>query len=156
MFDKFGEFDCVEELNLAAAGLLKEGDTKSLLALAEENGIDKEDANDYIEGELKELTNVIDAAIGKLKVEKQKANPYESIIADYLMANSSEEMLARAIRKKGKSVKKALASMTEQARRVKVGNMAILTDRQGYALVRAYYLKEGGKVEKAKKAKKAK
>lgn len=150
MFEKFGEFDSVEELNLAAAGLLKEGDTKSLLALAEENGIDKEDANDYIAGELKELTNVIDAAIGKLKVEKQKANPYESIIADYLMANSSEEMLARAIRKKGKSVKKALASMTEQARRVKVGNMAILTDRQGYALVRAYYLKEGGKVEKAK------
>lgn len=150
MFDKFGEFDSVEELNLAAAGLLKEGDTKSLLALAEENGIDKEDANDYIAGELKELTNVIDAAIGKLKVEKQKSNPYESIIADYLMANSSEEMLARAIRKKGKSVKKALASMTEQARRVKVGNMAILTDRQGYALVRAYYLKEGGKVEKAK------
>jgi hypothetical protein len=150
MFDQFGEFDSVEELNLAAAGLLKEGDMKSLKALAKENGIEEEDVNDYVAGETNELTDVIGAAIGKLQMEKTKANAYESIIADYLMANSGEETLARAIRKKGKSVKKALAAMTEEAKKMKIGNMAVLTDKQGYAIVRKYYLKEGGKVAKTK------
>jgi hypothetical protein len=150
MFDKFGEFDSVEELNLTAAGLLKEGDIKNLHVLAKENGIEEEDVKDYVAGEIDELTDVIGAAIGKLKIEKTKANPYEAIIADYLMANSGEIKLAKAIRKKGKSVKKALAAMTEKAKKIKVGNMAILTDKQGYAIVREYYLKEGEKVEKAK------
>ena len=36
MFDKFGEFDSVEELNRAAAGFLTEGDLDSLRKLAEE------------------------------------------------------------------------------------------------------------------------
>ena len=46
MFDKFGEFDSVEELNKAAAGLKTEGDEESLIALAEENGLTREDAED--------------------------------------------------------------------------------------------------------------
>lgn len=48
MFEKFGEFDSVEELNRAAAGQKAEGDEEALLILAEENGIDREDAEDYI------------------------------------------------------------------------------------------------------------
>ena len=42
MFDKFGEFDSCEELNRAAAAQFKEGDDEALIALAEENGIDRE------------------------------------------------------------------------------------------------------------------
>ena len=39
MFERFGEFDSAEELNLTAEGLKTEGDMESLLVLAEENGI---------------------------------------------------------------------------------------------------------------------
>ena len=59
MFDKFGEFDSFEELNKAAEGLLKEGDLESLRALAEENGIDCADTEDYIDGIVPELATVL-------------------------------------------------------------------------------------------------
>lgn len=50
MFDKFGEFDSADEMNRAAAAQRKEGDNEAILAIAEENGIDKEDAMDFIDG----------------------------------------------------------------------------------------------------------
>lgn len=40
MFEKFGEFDSCEEINMAAQGLYEEGDIKSLRALAKENGLE--------------------------------------------------------------------------------------------------------------------
>ena len=48
MFDTFGEFDSAEELNAAAAGQKAEGDTGALKELAEENGIDEDDVQDYM------------------------------------------------------------------------------------------------------------
>ena len=50
MFNKFGEFDSADEMNRAAAAQRKEGDNEAILAIAEENGIDKEDAIDFIDG----------------------------------------------------------------------------------------------------------
>ena len=44
MWDKFGEFDSAEELNRAAAAQKAEGDREALIMLAEENGIDRDDA----------------------------------------------------------------------------------------------------------------
>ena len=41
MFERFGEFDSAEEINLTAEGLKTEGDMESLLVLAEENGIER-------------------------------------------------------------------------------------------------------------------
>ena len=55
MLEKFGELNSVEELNKAAAGLKEEGDVASIIVLAEENGLDKADAEDYAEGEMEEL-----------------------------------------------------------------------------------------------------
>ena len=66
MFDKFGEFDSAEEINKAAAGL----DETELKKLAEENGLDEDDAMDYCGGLIKELATPMTAALGKLKVEK--------------------------------------------------------------------------------------
>lgn len=68
MFEKFGFMKSAEELNAAAAGFLKEGDTDSLLLLAEENGIDREDAVDYVDGMVDEFTTPAMAALGRLKV----------------------------------------------------------------------------------------
>ena len=50
MFEKFGEFDSAEEINRAAAAQRAEGDTEALMQIAIENGIDKEDAQDYAAG----------------------------------------------------------------------------------------------------------
>ena len=45
MFDKFGAMT-FDELNKTAEGLKMEGDIESLILLAEENGLAKEDAED--------------------------------------------------------------------------------------------------------------
>ena len=65
MWDKFGEFDSVEELNRAAAGQKEEGDEEALIALAVENGLTKEDALDYMDGVVDELASSLMAAQGK-------------------------------------------------------------------------------------------
>ena len=70
MFDKFGEFDSAQEINEAAAAQLAEGDTEAVYAIAEENGIDAEDADDLINGDIDELTNPLMAALGKLDLEE--------------------------------------------------------------------------------------
>ena len=114
MFDKFGEFDSVEELNKAAAGLKAEGDTTSLVELAEENGLDKADAEDYMEDIVPELANNLLAALGKLKIERQSLKPVD-IMEDWvsyieLCASESDEM-AVAIRRKAKNLKGCIAEL---------------------------------------------
>lgn len=107
MFDRFGEFDSAEEINATAEGLREEGDTGSLYEMAEENGIDREDAEDYINGALPALTNPFLAACGKLDIEN-KALQLKEIQADWLdyiraMCQKDPDMAA-AVRRKGKSL----------------------------------------------------
>lgn len=114
MFEKFGEFDSAEELNKTAAGLKTEGDMESLLELAEENGLDKEDAEDYMDGTVEEFVNPLMSAMGKLKVEEKDLKPY-GIMLDWLsyiraVCTDHEEMCA-AVRKKGKSLKGCVAEL---------------------------------------------
>lgn len=71
MFDKFGEFNSWEELNKAAEGQKEEGDKEALIELAAENGISKENAEDYFDGEINELCNPLEAAMGKLDIEEK-------------------------------------------------------------------------------------
>ena len=47
MFEKFGEFDSYEEINRAAKAQLEEGDLEAIKTIAEENGMDPEDAEDF-------------------------------------------------------------------------------------------------------------
>lgn len=114
MFDKFGEFNSAEEINEAVAAQLAEGDTDAIYAIAEENGIDKEDVEDYIDGLVPELVNPLMAAFGKLKVEAAELKPYE-IMEDwlsYIMIRCQEDAdMAAAVRKKGKSLKGCIAEM---------------------------------------------
>lgn len=73
MEKKFGIFNTVEELNRAAAAQKAEGDLEALIGLATENGLEKEDAEDYMDSDDAEdtLCNETMAAIGKLKLEEQ-------------------------------------------------------------------------------------
>lgn len=114
MFDRFGEFNSVEEINEAAAAQLAEGDTEAIYVIAEENGIDREDAEDFIAGDVPELANALMAAYGKLKVEAAELKPYE-IMEDwlsYIKVRCREDAeMAAAVRKKGKSLKGCIGEL---------------------------------------------
>ena len=114
MFDKFGEFDSVEELNRAAAAQAKEGDEEALVALALENGLDKEDAEDYMDGVTENLATPVQAAIGKLKVEAEHLKlagvleDWKDAVAEMCM---EDEEAQRAIRRKRKCLRDCLAAL---------------------------------------------
>lgn len=154
MFDKFGEFDSAGELNKAAAGQLKENDIEALMELAAENGIDKDDALDYINGCTNELCSDIMAAYGKLEIEKKdikgKGKTAEStalkIIIDMTCSMCDDMELAKAVRKKGKSIKQIYELMKQGASKHRSGSVGIAcgTDRQLKNIIRNYYL-EGDK-----------
>jgi len=76
MEKKFGIFNTVEELNRAAAAQKSEGDLEALIGLATENGLEKEDAEEYMEStDLEDFfCNATMAAIGKLNMEAQDLN----------------------------------------------------------------------------------
>lgn len=114
LYEKFGEFDSAEEINRAAAAQLAEKDTEAVYTIARENGIDIEEADDYIDGITPELVNPLMAAYGKLSVEAEELKPYE-IMEDwiqYIKIRCSEEPeLAAAVRKKGKSLWGCIAEL---------------------------------------------
>lgn len=114
MFDTFGEFDSASEINEAAANQLKEGDTEAVRQIAKENGLDPEDAEDYITGCVKELCNPLMAAFGKIKVESEEIKTKE-IVDDWINYIKSrcmeDENMAIAVRAKGKSIKGCIAAL---------------------------------------------
>lgn len=114
MWDKFGEFDSVEELNAAAAGQKEEEDEEALIALAVENGLAKEDAQDYMDGIVEELASPLMAAQGKIKIESAELKPTE-IMEDWvqyiLMRITESQEMARAVRRKGKSLEGCIAAL---------------------------------------------
>ena len=114
MFDKFGEFDSAEEINRAAAAQLAEGDTEAIYAIAKENGIDVEEADDFIDGVTTELVNPLMAALGKLRVEAEELKP-EEIMEDWLTYIKgqcmNDEAVAAAVRKKGKNLRGCIAAL---------------------------------------------
>lgn len=116
MFERFGEFDSAEELNRAAAAQLAEGDIEAVFALAEENGIDREDAEDYIDGVIKELVTPLTAAFGKLKIESDDLK-LAGVLADWV--NELQRLcmekaeFAAAVRKKRKELAGYLALTAE-------------------------------------------
>lgn len=114
MFDKFGEFDSAAELNAVAKELMKEADTNSIRVLAEENGIDREDAEDYITGAATELATPLMAAMGKLKVENADLK-IEGILKDWqdqiIDLCTENKVMCAAVRKKDKCLKDCMAAL---------------------------------------------
>lgn len=116
MFDKFGEFDSVEEINRAVMAQFKEGDEQAIYTIAEENGIDKEDADDFMDGMVDVFATVTSAAIGKLQVESEELK-LKGILQDWvdelrIMCTENEEF-AKAVRKKGKDLAGYIAKTAE-------------------------------------------
>ena len=116
MFDKFGKFNGVEELNEKAAELMVAKDYESIKALAKENGIDTEDAEDFIDGVIPIFATPYCAATGRIEVESEELQPYE-IMADwvsYIKATVLENPdMCEAIMKKDKSLKECIAELVK-------------------------------------------
>lgn len=114
MYEVFGEFNSFEEINETAEGLLAEGDTESIMTLAKENGIDEDDALDFIDGIYDSLCNAMTAAYGKIEIEAAELKPYE-IMNDWIEYIKSEiadkDIVARAVRQKNKTLKGCIGAL---------------------------------------------
>ena len=146
MYEIFGNFDSVEELNACAEGLKAAGDTEKLAELAKENGIPELFAEDYINGNSEELTDWMNAAIGKLEIEAaahtDKYVPAETA-ADYLKSLCIEEQFARRVRRRTKSMEKCMEFIEKKTgEQVRKGIMHV-PDLTCFQWGRDYFLKEG-------------
>lgn len=116
MFEKFGEFDSVEELNRVAAEKKAEWDEEALIALALENGIDKEEAEDYMDGCMEELATPLMAAVGKLKAESEDLK-LSGVLMDWVTELmdlcTGDYNFCTAVRKKGKDLAGYIALTAE-------------------------------------------
>lgn len=149
MFDKFGEFNSVEELNAAAEGFLKEGDTDSLYALAEENGIDREDAEDYINGDTEVFATLTMAACGKIDIQEKEiaenADKNEKminmVILNMTKAIMTDPEIQKGIMKKGKRITEIMELMKKEAEAHKSGKTGVScgTDRELQNIIHAYF-----------------
>ena len=167
MFDKFGEFNSVEELNMTAEGFLKEGDTESLYALAEENGIDREDAEDYVNGDTEVFATLSMAAFGRLSVQEKEINKEKSLmermikrqVLEMVKSICTEQDMAAAIMKKGNGTEVIFQAMKKGAEKHKSKvsekmscGISCGTDRDLCEIIKAYYLESEKKLNERIKA----
>lgn len=114
MFEKFGNFNTYEEINATASGLKTEGDVESLYAMAAENGIDKETAQMYADGEIPFLCDIQSAALGKLDMEAAELKT-EEIMADWVDyikgCIAKDDKMAAAVRHSSKNLKGCIAEL---------------------------------------------
>ena len=117
MFEKFGEMT-LEELNMAAEGLKNEGDLGSLKLLAQENGLDPEDAEDYADGMAQELATPVMAALGRIKVQKAEMKP-KDIMEDWVSYIEQQVVdkpeMAADVMKKGKNLQGCIGALFKWA-----------------------------------------
>lgn len=84
---------------------------------------------------------MINKAIKKIndEIEKEK-NPYVKVIGEFLLSViEGDEVVAEKIMANDKSIMKSLDSMRKEAEKVKVGNMAMISDEEGFAIVLKYF-----------------
>ena len=117
MFDNFGEFNSVKELNETAERLKAEGKETDLIALAEENGLDREDAEDYMDDFETAFATPLMAAVGKLAIEATEYK-LEGALKDWVdelieMCSESPDMAA-GVRRKGKGLDGYIALLAEE------------------------------------------
>lgn len=84
---------------------------------------------------------MVNKAIKKIndEIEKEK-NPYVKVIGEYLLGViRNNETAAEKVLDKEKSIMKSLEAMRKEAEKVKVGNMAMISDEEGFAIVLKYF-----------------
>lgn len=84
---------------------------------------------------------MISEAIKKINDEMEKEkNPYVKVIGEYLLGVIRNNVgAAESVLDKEKTIMNSLEAMRKEAEKVKVGNMAMLSDAEGFAVVLKYY-----------------
>lgn len=124
MFDKFGEFDSYIAINEAAKNQLAEGDKEAVREIAKENGLDPDDTEDFISGDIDFLCKPLSAALGKLSVEKDdlKGCGNKLLYHDwfgYIEGCCAEDSdFALAVRKKGKRLYECLGAILRESNEI--------------------------------------
>lgn len=108
----------IRVLNQQAEHLREEGDLKELEKLCEANGIDKEDASDYMEGYISELFTPFILAAAKLKKERDAFKDLPtalSLYTDEIINMAQDKEIAEGILKDNKNLAEALGAIVKQA-----------------------------------------
>lgn len=106
MFDKFGKMS-YDELIRTAKAEKEEGDEEALIALAQENGLDQEDAEDYMDDLTEVLCTPREAAVARIEMEAKDlevSGIWEEWKGFALEMCMQEEDLACAVCRKNKSL----------------------------------------------------
>lgn len=85
---------------------------------------------------------MFEEAVEKLENEmtKNESHPYIQLIGKYLLAHLEEKPEhAELILSEDKTIAKSLDAMRRYAETKRHGNMAVLTDEEGYAVVQHYF-----------------
>lgn len=106
MFDKFGKMS-YDELIRTAKAEKEEGDEEALIALAQENGLDQEDAEDYMDDLTEVLCTPREAAVARIEMEAKDLEvsgiweEWKDFVLEMCM---QEEDLACAVCRKSRSL----------------------------------------------------
>lgn len=85
------------------------------------------------------MDNIIEQAIDKIKAEMSN-NASLKIIGEHVLKHLEvNKKAARSIVEGKKTIKGSIAAMRKEAEKVKVGNMAILTEEEGFKIVDKYF-----------------
>ena len=106
MFDKFGKMS-YDELIRTAKAEKEEGDEEALIALAQENGLDQEDAEDYMDDMTEVLCTPMEAAVARIEMEAKDLDTggiWEEWKGCILELCMEDEDLACAVCRKSKSL----------------------------------------------------
>lgn len=106
MFDKFGKMN-YDELIRTAKAEKEEGDEEALIALAQENGLDQEDAEDYMDDLTEVLCTPREAAVARIEMEAKDlevSGIWEEWKGFALEMCMQEEDLACAVCRKNRSL----------------------------------------------------
>jgi hypothetical protein len=145
MYEIFGEFDSAEEINQKAAGLLAEGKEEDIKKLAKENGLDPEFVQAYITGDIPVITDSMQAAVGKIELERSGitdplfSGSKEDMI-NYLLTACQDEEFAKKVRSKGKNLKNCFEYCNKKISERLHHQAGSLRDRDVYAMEKDYYL----------------
>ncbi len=116
MFEKFGNLDTADAINKVAEEIKATGDEEKLKAFCEENGIDQEDAEDYMDGVIDELVTPLSAALGKLRAEEAYLK-LGGILTDWVdeLRNEcvNDEKMQQAVRSSSKELAGYIAALAE-------------------------------------------
>ena len=106
MFDNFGKMS-YDELIRTAKAEKEEGDEEALIALAQENGLDQEDAEDYMDDLTEVLCTPREAAVARVEMEAKElevSGIWEEWKGCVLEMCMQDEDLACAVCRRNKSL----------------------------------------------------